>query len=126
MLLEYTLRALVAATVILSSTARNAIATRWRKLIETVRDPYQPELHCMRGPGQSGALNTKQTELGLPVPIDEQYGLVIESDEQMFECSFSFMKSSLASSQSICASIATANYRMALPKEKSGSSVLIL
>jgi hypothetical protein len=86
-------------------------------LIETVRDPYQPELHCMRGPGQSGALNTKQTELGLPLPIDEQYGLVIESNEQMFECSF--MKSSLASSQSICASIATANYRMALSKEKS-------
>ena len=51
MLLEYTLLALVAATVILSSTARNAIATRWRKLIETVPDPYQPELHYMRGPG---------------------------------------------------------------------------
>jgi len=31
--------------------ARNAIATRWRKLIETARDPYQPELHYMRGPG---------------------------------------------------------------------------
>jgi hypothetical protein len=27
----------------------------------------------MRGPGQSGALNTKQTELGPPLPIDEQY-----------------------------------------------------
>ena len=51
MLLEYTLPALVAATVILSSTARTAIAARWRKLIETVRDPYQPELHYMRGPG---------------------------------------------------------------------------
>src|SRR5215831_16227912 len=51
MLLEYTLPALVAATVILSSAARNAIAARWRKLIETVRDPYQPELHYMRGPG---------------------------------------------------------------------------
>ena len=51
MLLEYTLPALVAATVILSSTARNAIAARWRKLIETVRDPYQPELRYMRGPG---------------------------------------------------------------------------
>ena len=36
----------------------------------------------------------------------QPYGLVIEPvlDERMFECSFSFMKSSLASSQSICAS----------------------
>jgi hypothetical protein len=35
---------------------------------------------------------------------------IIESvlDERMFECSFSFMKSSLASSQSICASISSA------------------
>ena len=47
MLLEYTLPALLAATVILSSTARNAIATRWQKLL----DPYRPELHYMRGPG---------------------------------------------------------------------------
>src|SRR5215831_13857961 len=47
MLLEYTLPALVAATVILSSTARNAIAARWRKLM----DPYRPEHHDMRGPG---------------------------------------------------------------------------
>ncbi|QHO75597.1 hypothetical protein ACH79_26135 [Bradyrhizobium sp. CCBAU 051011] len=25
--------------------------TRWRKLLETVRDPYRPERHYMRGPG---------------------------------------------------------------------------
>lgn len=27
------------------------IATGWRKLVMTVRDPYRPELHYMRGPG---------------------------------------------------------------------------
>lgn len=27
------------------------IMTSWHKLIETVRDPYRPELHYMRGPG---------------------------------------------------------------------------
>jgi hypothetical protein len=61
------------------------------------------------------------------LPIDEQYGLVIESvlDERMFECSFSFLRSSLASSQSICASIAAANYGMALSREKSRTSTLI-
>ncbi|WP_154071174.1 hypothetical protein [Bradyrhizobium lablabi] len=60
--------------------------------------------------------------------IDESYGLVIESglDEWMFECSFSFMKSSLASSRSICASIPAANFGLALPREKSSPSVLIL
>jgi hypothetical protein len=59
--------------------------------------------------------------------MDAQYGMVIESvlDERMFECSFSFMKSSLASLRSICASIATANRGMALPREKSRPSVLI-
>jgi hypothetical protein len=25
--------------------------TRWRKLLETARDPYRPERHYMRGPG---------------------------------------------------------------------------
>ena len=29
----------------------NAIMTRWHRLIETVSDPYRPELHYMRGPG---------------------------------------------------------------------------
>jgi hypothetical protein len=29
----------------------NAILTRWHRLIETVSDPYRPELHYMRGPG---------------------------------------------------------------------------
>lgn len=24
---------------------------RWRKLLETTRDPYRPERHYMRGPG---------------------------------------------------------------------------
>jgi hypothetical protein len=47
MLLEYTLPALVAATVILSSPARTAIATRWQKSM----NPYRPEHHYMRGPG---------------------------------------------------------------------------
>jgi hypothetical protein len=52
---------------------------------------------------------------------------LIESvlDERMFECSFSFMKSSPVSSQSIWASIAAANFGMALLKEKSGISNLI-
>jgi hypothetical protein len=52
---------------------------------------------------------------------------VIESvlDERMFACIFSFMKSSLASSRSICASIAAANCGLALWKEKSRSSILI-
>jgi len=27
------------------------IMTRWHRLIETVSDPYRPELHYMRGPG---------------------------------------------------------------------------
>ena len=27
------------------------IATRWYKLIQSVRDPYRPELHYMRGAG---------------------------------------------------------------------------
>jgi len=59
--------------------------------------------------------------------IDEQCGAVIESalDERMFECSFSFMKSQLASSQSICASIAAANCGAALSSEKSRTSTLI-
>src|SRR6516225_3257962 len=47
MLLEYTLPALVAATVILSSPARTAIETRWQKSM----NPYRPEHHYMRGPG---------------------------------------------------------------------------
>jgi hypothetical protein len=29
----------------------NVIMTRWYRLIETVSDPYRPELHYMRGPG---------------------------------------------------------------------------
>ncbi len=28
-----------------------SIATHWSRLIESVRDPYRPELHYMRGPG---------------------------------------------------------------------------
>ena len=69
MLLEYTLPALLAATVILSSTARNAIAARWRKLIETVRDPYQPELHYMRGPGPKWRAKY-QTDRARTTPAD--------------------------------------------------------
>jgi hypothetical protein len=62
------------------------------------------------------------------LPIDASYGLVIESelDERMFECSFFFMKSSLASSRSICASIPAANFGWASPREKSSLSMLIL
>jgi hypothetical protein len=61
------------------------------------------------------------------MPIEEEYGLVIESvlDERVFECGFSFMKSSLASSQSICVSIAAAYCGMALSREKSRTSILI-
>ncbi len=29
----------------------NVILTRWHRLIETVSDPYRPELYYMRGPG---------------------------------------------------------------------------
>ena len=29
----------------------DTVATRWRKLIDTLCDPYRPELHYMRGPG---------------------------------------------------------------------------
>ena len=29
----------------------NAFKTRWHRLITSVRDPYRPELHYMRGPG---------------------------------------------------------------------------
>src|SRR5262245_45470707 len=47
-------------------------------------------------------------------------------DEWMFECSFSFTKSSPASSQSICASIAAATCGMALSREKFDPTVLIL
>jgi hypothetical protein len=46
--------------------------------------------------------------------------------ERMFECSFSYMKSSLASSRSICASIAVANCGMALSKEKSSTTTTML
>jgi hypothetical protein len=46
--------------------------------------------------------------------------------ERMFECSFSYMKSSLASSRSICASIAAANCGMALSKEKSSTTTTML
>jgi hypothetical protein len=55
-------------------------------------------------------------------------GLVIGSvlDGRMFECSFSFMKLSLASSQSICASIAAASCGKALSREKSRTSMTIL
>src|SRR5262249_2610634 len=44
----------------------------------------------------------------------------------LFECSFSFTKSSPASSQSICASIAAATCGMALSREKLDPTVLIL
>ena len=27
------------------------VATRWNRLIESIRDSYRPELHYMRGPG---------------------------------------------------------------------------
>jgi hypothetical protein len=49
----------------------------------------------------------------IPLPAGEQKGPVITSglDERiMFQCSFSFMKSSLALSRSICASIASARF----------------
>lgn len=29
----------------------NAIAMRWRTLVDMICDPYRPELHYMRGPG---------------------------------------------------------------------------
>ena len=29
----------------------NALMTKWHKLLESVRDPYWPELYYMRGPG---------------------------------------------------------------------------
>jgi hypothetical protein len=29
----------------------DAIVTLWLRLMRTVRDPYRPELHYMRGPG---------------------------------------------------------------------------
>jgi hypothetical protein len=29
----------------------NVIVTRWYRLIQSIRDPYRPELHYMRGPG---------------------------------------------------------------------------
>ncbi len=29
----------------------NAIMTKWHRLIETVCEPYRPELYYMRGPG---------------------------------------------------------------------------
>ena len=41
------------------------------------------------------------------------------------ECSFSFMKSSLASSQSICALFVSAHCGMPLSREKSGTATLI-
>jgi hypothetical protein len=69
MLLEYTLPAVVAAAVILSSAARNAIATRCQRLIETVRDPYQPELHYMRGPGPKWRAKN-QTDRARTAPPD--------------------------------------------------------
>ena len=27
------------------------LVTRWTRLIDSIRDPYRPELHYMRGPG---------------------------------------------------------------------------
>ena len=44
---------------------------------------------------------------------------------EMFECSFSFMKLPLASSHSICVSIAAANCSMALSREKSRIGMMI-
>jgi len=37
----------------LFSIARLTVAThgKWRSLIDTLTDPYRPELHYMRGPG---------------------------------------------------------------------------
>lgn len=29
----------------------DAAGARWRRLVQTVFDPYRPELHYMRGPG---------------------------------------------------------------------------
>ena len=73
MFLKYTLPdvAIVAATVILSSAARSAIATRWQKLIETVCDPYQPELHYMRGPGPKWRAKYQTDRARTALPIDE-------------------------------------------------------
>src|SRR6516225_3477814 len=47
-------------------------------------------------------------------------------DERTLECGFSFMKSSLGSSQSICASIASAQCGLALPREKSPTTPVTL
>ena len=47
-------------------------------------------------------------------------------DERVAECSFSLIKSSLASSQSICASIAAANSGMGLSREKSRTGMMML
>lgn len=33
------------------SSPLNSVTVRWHKLIESVFDPYRPELHYMRGPG---------------------------------------------------------------------------
>jgi hypothetical protein len=68
--------------------------------------------------------------LTLPLIASADYASLIRPacsvlDERMFECSFSFMKSSPVSSQSIWASIAAANFGMASLKEKSGTSILI-
>ena len=29
----------------------NVVMTSWHKLLNSIRDPYRPELHYMRGPG---------------------------------------------------------------------------
>jgi hypothetical protein len=68
-------------------------------------------------PGTANAMTA------VTLPIDESYGLVIVLDERMLGCSFSFMKSSPASSRSICASIPAANSGSALPRGKSSPSM---
>jgi len=40
-----------ASRVLFARRALGATARRWRRLTNSLFDPYQPELHYMRGPG---------------------------------------------------------------------------
>lgn len=42
---------MLVASMILLRLRLNAIATKWRALMEIAGNPYRPELYYMRGPG---------------------------------------------------------------------------
>lgn len=51
----------------------SAIVTGWCKLIESIRDPYRPELHYMRGPGPRWHAKHRSRSIAAPCTRSTSY-----------------------------------------------------